>query len=266
MNQKELSALIKNTAPDTDGYITLRDLTLDTRSEWAARTNSRLKFINVNFNAPVLGTFWTKPEFDGCVFSSCDLDGINAAKVTFTDTLFERTSMGKKLFNSFSKTLFRNCEFRGSFIGSTEFNKVTFENVHFIDTNVQKINFTECTFENVTFTGTVKTVNFTGCTTRNTDLSKAFITDSVLISGPGQDMKLPDVPGNFVAYPQAFRDVLRDMKDKLTPATYTELNSVVDFVSGSVHGEIVDPELFYSIHGKERELILEKLFEYRNHK
>jgi len=109
----------------------------------------------------------------------------------------------------------------------------------------------------------LETVNFIKPIAKNVDLRSSFIVDSVLVDGPNQEILLPDNPKNFVAFPKAFQMVYEELKTGLTTNSRKELDEIVDFVSDSIYGEVVDESFFKNIDKPARELVLKKLYEYR---
>lgn len=93
MHAKELARLIHAAPRDRDGFARAERVVLDPRSTWPLRENDRLSFERVEFGAPLLGSFWTRPVFRTCVFVDVDLDGVNAARTSFVDCTFERLSL-----------------------------------------------------------------------------------------------------------------------------------------------------------------------------
>lgn len=129
---------------------------------------------------------------------------------------------------------------------------------------IVRTNFARCTFRDASFTGALRTVNFTRCTAVRVDLRGCRIVDSSLLDGPDLDLRLPDAPDNFVAYPRAFAAAVDALGPVLSRAGHEELRSVAAFVAGSTHGEIVDETLLARIPAAERGVVLEQLFALRN--
>ncbi|MBZ5713657.1 pentapeptide repeat-containing protein [Nannocystis pusilla] len=234
------------------------------RSVWPLRDNSRLKFERVDFNSPLVGSFWTRPSFRGCVFLGCEFDGINAARASFTDCAFQRTSVGKRHHAAFSRCTFRGCSFDDCAVESAEFVDCTFQGVTFTRSVFVRTNFRRCALSEVTVAGALRTVNFIEVTAALVDLSRSTIVDSRLIDGPGLDLRLPDSPTNFVAFPAAFRKVADELKPELSATSHGRLLAVVDFVAGSTCGEIVDEALFEGLPAPERALVLARLYARRH--
>jgi hypothetical protein len=264
MHPKELARQIQAAPRDRDGVARVERVVLDPRSVWPLRDNHRLRFERVDFAAPLLGSFWTRPVFRSCVFVDCDFDGINAARSSFVDCTFERLSFGRRLFNAFSRCTFRNCTFVDCTLTSAELSECSLHGATFTRCEVVRTNFTRCTLVDSSFTGALRTVNFTGCTAVRVDLRGCTIVDSSLLDGPDLDLRLPDTPGNFVAYPRAFVAAVDALGPVLSRAGHEELRSVAAFVAGSKYGEIVDESLLARIPAAERALVLERLFALRN--
>lgn len=258
--------LLKNLSEDNAGYKIFEKVKLPVKYKWEIKSNQKIKFIEVDFNSPLFGSFWIKPEFSDCIFSKCNLDGVNAVKTTFKNCTFDKSSMGKKLFNSFSKCTFLNCKFHDCTFKNVEIRKTTFEKVVFMKSKLIRVNFYECTLTDFVFNGKLRTVNNIKSTAKKVDLGASYIVDSSLVDGPNQEIFLPDKLKNFVAFPKGFRMVKDALEGKISDKSFIELCDIVDFVSGSEFGEIVDEELFIAIPGAERDIIMNKLYELRKYR
>lgn len=263
MHLKALARQLLTAPRDRDGLARIDGLALDPRSTWPLRDNDRLRFERVDFGAPLLGSFWTRPEFRGCVFVDCDLDGVNAARASFVGCTFERLSFGRQ-FSAWSRCTFRDCAFLDCTLASAAFTECSFDRTTFTRCEIVRTNFARCTLRDASFTGALRTVNFTGCTAVRVDLRGCTIVDSALLDGPDLDLRLPDAPDNFVAYPRAFAAAVDALAPVLSNAGHEELRSVAAFVAGSTYGEIVDESLLARIPAAERGVVLEQLFALRN--
>ncbi|MCY1011622.1 pentapeptide repeat-containing protein [Nannocystis pusilla] len=264
MRPKELARLIEATPRDRDGVVRVEGVVLDPRSAWPLRDNHRLRFERVDFGAPLFGSFWTRPTFRGCVFVDCDLDGVNATRTSFVDCAFERLSVGRRLFSAFSRCAFRACTFVDCTLASAELSECSFHDVAFTRCEIARTNFSRCALVDTTFTGALRTVNLTASAATRVDLRGCAIVDSSLLDGPELDLRLPDGPNNFVAYPRAFVAAVEALEPVLSPGNHDELRAVAAFVAGSTYGEIVDESLFARISADQRGLVLERLFALRD--
>lgn len=264
MDLSKLKNLLKQNKTDGSGYKLIENVVLAVKSKWDIKENTRLRFVDVDFNSPILGTFWTKPVFKECIFKDCNLDGINAENTIFSGCTFDKCKFGQKYFNSFLKCKFQECIFNDCDLTNVEFNKTQFEIIEFKNGKLQKANFRECVLKGFIFFGEIKTVNFINCTAAKVDLKNAIIYDSSLIDNPNQQITLPDRVDNFVAFPGAFEIIKDQLKQLLSKKGYEEYCDVADFVSSSKYGEIIDIDLFEEINMPERKIIMDLLYEKRH--
>lgn len=264
MRPKELARLIETAPRDRDGLVRVEQIVLEARSVWPLRDNHRLRFERVDFGAPLFGSFWSRPTFRGCVFVDCDLDGVNATRTSFVDCTFERLSLGRRLFSALSRCAFRACTFVDCTLASAELSECSFHEVAFTRCEIVRTNFSRCALVDTSFTGALRTVNLTASTATRVDMRGCTIADSSLLAGPALDLRLPDSPNNFVAYPPAFLAALEALKPVLSPANREALRAVAAFVAGSTYGEMVDEGLLARISADQRGLVMERLFALRD--
>lgn len=264
MRPKELARLIEATPRDRDGVARVEQVVLDARSVWPLRDNHRLRFERVDFSAPLFGSFWNRPTFRGCAFVDCDLDGVNATRTSFVDCAFERLSLGRRLFSALSRCTFRACTFVDCTLASAELAACSFHDVAFTRCEIVRTNFNRCALVDTSFTGALRTVNLTASTATRVDLRGCTIVDSSLLDGPDLDLRLPDGPNNFVAYPRAFLAAVEALQPVLSPGNHEELRAVAAFVAGSTYGEIVDEGLLARISADQRGVVMERLFALRH--
>lgn len=264
MDPKQLARAIAGAPRDDEGYAGITRVGLAVRSVWPLRDNLRLRFTHVDFNSPLVGSFWVRPVFRGCAFLDCEFDGINASRATFVDCTFQRTAIGARHHAAFGRCTFRGCSFADCTFDNAEFAGCTLDGVTFTGGSVVRTNFRGCDLTDVTFASALRTVNFIDVTAARVDLRGSTIVDSQLTGGPGRDLRLPDGPTNFVAFPPAFRAVADELRPLVSTACHRELLAVAGFVASSTYGEIVDEALFSGVPAAERALVLARLYARRN--
>lgn len=256
ISSRELTHLLQA----SDETAKVESIELECKAKWPLRATENVRFIDVQFNSPLIGGRFSKPAFANCVFHGCDLDGISVWQATFVDCEFLNCILGQELVGIFKSCALKSSVFKSCRMSAINFVGCAIEDSRFVNNRIRDVEFVESVLSGVTVAGSMKNVSFQKCELMNLDLSTCSLDEVTFHSCTRQSTHLPDSPRNFVISTAVFGQAKEALRSKLSENAFREYCELTDWLEPVSLDMSVSEKWFKDLPEGERQIVLDELY------
>jgi hypothetical protein len=244
-----------------DGERLLRDVAFPARTKWPRSRVRDVRFERVDFDAPLLGGFFSRPVIARCQFRDCRFGGMNAVKTAFRECSSTNTVFGGDAYCALKQCTFERCTFDGCVWESVGAFACSVAAAQWRSTRWRNVRFERSFLLNFVLEGQLSGIAFVGSALENGSLAGcAFRELSFVDHSTVSGVTFPSTPENFVLTDLGiFGRAEQQLALSLTEAELAAYREDVDFLRQTGMPICLDEASFEAIPRARRERVMSVL-------